>query len=177
MLLFICSGSACPCSLVVAQKARMIACNLPDEAATQSAGAKLATLLKSGDVVALYGELGAGKTTLCRGLISALVEAETDVPSPTYTLVQTYDAPDFPVYHFDLYRLKSPDELIELGWEDTQNGLALIEWPERAGDQLPAWRLDVHLKPSEDGRTLTLAGHGEDWQTRLNGFRFDDTPG
>lgn len=150
---------------------------LADDAATRAAGARLSGLMRAGDVVALYGGLGAGKTTLSRGLISALMGTETDVPSPTYTLVQTYDAPDFSVFHFDLYRLKSPDELVELGWDDTQIGLALIEWPERAGAALPAWRLDVQLETSGTGRKLTLAAHGEDWQTRLHDFRFDDTTG
>ncbi len=153
----------------------MISLHLKDEAGTRAAGAKLASLLQAGDVVALYGDLGAGKTTLSRGLISALMGAATEVPSPTYTLVQTYDAPGFPIFHFDLYRLESPDELVELGWDETQTGLALIEWPARAGAALPAWRLDVRLEAYETGRKLTLAGHGEDWQTRLHDFRFDDT--
>ena len=150
---------------------------LPDDTATRKAGAALAPFLRTGDVIALYGGLGAGKTTLSRGLISALMGTPTEVPSPTYTLLQTYNAPNFPLYHFDLYRLKTPDELIELGWDDTQNGVALIEWPERAGDALPVWRLDIRLESSEDGRKLRLEAHGEDWQTRLDGFRFDDTTG
>lgn len=146
---------------------------LVDEVATRTAGATLATLAQAGDVIALYGELGAGKTTLSRGLICALMQQETEVPSPTYTLVQTYDGPAFPIFHFDLYRLNSPDELIELGWEETQTGLAVIEWPDRAADRLPRWRLDVRLTPYENGRKLTLVGHGEDWQTRLHDVRFD----
>jgi len=145
---------------------------LADEAATRAAGAKLAKLCHAGGVLALYGGLGAGKTTLSRGLISALMGAETEVPSPTYTLVQTYDGPAFPIFHFDLYRLEHSDDLVELGWDETQIGLALIEWPERAGEELPAWRLDVRLEPYENGRKLTLEGHGEDWQTRLHDFKF-----
>jgi len=116
---------------------------LPDDTATRAAGAKLATLCKAGDVIALYGGLGAGKTTLSRGLISALLGQETEVPSPTYTLVQAYAGPAYEIFHYDLYRLKSQDELAELGWDETQDGLALIEWPERAGNQLPLWRLEV----------------------------------
>ena len=145
---------------------------LTDDAATRAAGAKLASLCKAGDIIALYGGLGAGKTTLSRGLISALMGVETEVPSPTYTLVQAYTAPAFEIFHYDLYRLKHADELVELGWDETQNGLALIEWPERAGDQLPAWRLEVYLAAQGDGRKLRLEGHGEDWQTRLHDFTF-----
>lgn len=150
----------------------LISVFLPDEAATRAAGTRLASLCMAGDVITLYGGLGAGKTTLSRGLICALLGAETDVPSPTYTLVQTYDAPDFPIFHFDLYRLETPEDLVELGWDDTQTGLAVIEWPDRAGPRLPAWRLDVRLEPKDDGRKLTLEGHGEDWQSRLHEFTF-----
>ena len=131
----------------------------------------LAPQLKAGDVVALEGDLGAGKTTFCRALISALLGADTEVPSPTYTLVQTYEGPDYPIYHFDLYRLKDPADLDELGWEDTLDGLALIEWPGKAGAPLPAWRLEISLKISGPDRILHLAAHGEDWQTRLDEFR------
>lgn len=132
---------------------------------------RLAPLLKAGDVVALEGDLGAGKTTFCRAVISALLGMETEVPSPTYTLVQTYDGPDFPIYHFDLYRLEDPAELDELGWEETVDGLALIEWPDKAGPRLPAWRLEISLKISGEDRIAHLVPHGEDWQTRLDEFR------
>jgi tRNA threonylcarbamoyladenosine biosynthesis protein TsaE len=145
---------------------------LSDDVATRQAGAKLAALLRAGDIVALYGGLGAGKTTLSRGLISTLMGEETEVPSPTYTLVQIYDGPTFQIFHYDLYRLKSANELTELGWDETQDGLALVEWPEQAGDQLPAWRLDVHLTAYEGGRKLRLEAHGEDWQTRIYDFTF-----
>ena len=145
---------------------------LTDDAATRAAGAALAPLLRAGDVAALHGGLGAGKTTLSRGLISALMGTQTDVPSPTYTLVQTYEADAFPIFHFDLYRLEAPDELTELGWDETQTGVALIEWPTKAGDRLPVWRLDVHLTPHADGRKLRLEAHGEDWQARLHDFTF-----
>lgn len=150
----------------------MVSTLLPDETATRAAGHTLARLCRAGDVIALYGGLGAGKTTLSRGLISQLMGTPTEVPSPTYTLLQTYEAPSFPVFHFDLYRLENAEDLIELGWDETQTGLALIEWPERAGQYLPAWHLSVQLVPYEDGRKLTLEGHGEDWQTRLYEFSF-----
>ena len=122
---------------------------LADDAATRALGAALAGLLKAGDVIALHGDLGAGKTTLTRGLIQALCGADEDVPSPTYTLVQAYDGPGFPIWHFDLYRLDRPDEVRELGWDETQAGVALIEWPDRAGRYLPtpSWRVPGGAMP------------------------------
>ncbi|MEM7459740.1 MAG: tRNA (adenosine(37)-N6)-threonylcarbamoyltransferase complex ATPase subunit type 1 TsaE [Pseudomonadota bacterium] len=142
--------------------------DLPDLAATSKLAQTLAPHLKTGDVIALRGGLGAGKTTFARALISALLGQETEVPSPTYTLVQTYDGPDFPIFHFDLYRLDDPQEVFELGWDDTQIGLALIEWPEQAGRHLPAWRLDLSFEFIGDIRVARLEPCGEDWQTRLH---------
>lgn len=144
--------------------------DLPDLAATRALAEKLAPLLKAGDVIALHGGLGAGKTTFSRALISALLGQETEVPSPTYTLVQTYDGPDFPIFHFDLYRLNSPYEVDELGWDETEDGLALIEWPDQAGSRLPAWRLDLSLELTGEIRVARLEPRGEDWQTRLHEF-------
>lgn len=142
--------------------------DLPDLAATWKLAQTLAPHLKTGDVIALRGGLGAGKTTFARALISALLGQETEVPSPTYTLVQTYDGPDFPIFHFDLYRLDDPQEVFELGWDDTQIGLALIEWPDQAGRHLPAWRLDLSFEFIGDIRVARLEPCGEDWQTRLH---------
>ena len=144
--------------------------HLADPAATARLARRLAPHLKAGDVIALHGGLGAGKTTFARALVSALMGTETEVPSPTYTIVQTYEAPDFQVFHFDLYRLESPDDVQELGWEDTIDGLALIEWPDKAGEHLPAWRLDLTLQETADGRTARLEPRGEDWQSRLHGI-------
>lgn len=148
----------------------MLSFNLPDLAATASLARNLAPKLKAGDVIALRGGLGAGKTTFARALISALMGQETEVPSPTYTLVQTYDGPDFPIFHFDLYRLDDPNEVYELGWDTTQDGLALIEWPDRAGPNLPRWRLDLSFEIAGNIRTARLEPCGEDWQTRLHEF-------
>ena len=142
--------------------------DLPYLSATTELASALAPLLKAGDVIALRGGLGTGKTTFARALIAALLGQETDVPSPTYTLVQTYDGPSFPIFHMDLYRLEHPDDVFELGWDDTQSGLALIEWPDRAGPHLPSWRLDLTLEILGDSRKATLEPHGEDWQTRLH---------
>lgn len=144
--------------------------DLPDLAATTQLAQRLAPLLKAGDVLALQGGLGAGKTTFARALISALMGQDTEVPSPTYTLVQTYDGPEFPIFHFDLYRLEDPSEVLELGWDETQYGLALIEWPDRAGSHLPTWRLDLTLEIAGDIRNARLEPRGEDWQTRLHAF-------
>ena len=138
--------------------------------ATQKLANQIAPLLREGDVLALSGGLGAGKTTFCRALISALVGAPTEVPSPTYTLVQTYDAPAFPIFHFDLYRLETPDDVFELGWDDTVSGLSLIEWPDKAGVHLPAWRLGLIFEMNAETRSVRLEPQGEDWQTRLHGF-------
>ncbi|MEQ8558265.1 MAG: tRNA (adenosine(37)-N6)-threonylcarbamoyltransferase complex ATPase subunit type 1 TsaE [Henriciella sp.] len=148
----------------------MVELFLPDEAATARLARRLAPHLKPGDVIALKGGLGAGKTTFARALISTLNGAETDVPSPTYTLLQTYETPGLPVFHFDLYRLDHPDEVRELGWDETMDGLALIEWPNKAGAHLPQWRLDLTLEQTANGRTARLEAHGEDWQARLHGF-------
>ncbi|MEL6861801.1 MAG: tRNA (adenosine(37)-N6)-threonylcarbamoyltransferase complex ATPase subunit type 1 TsaE [Pseudomonadota bacterium] len=145
-------------------------CELNTLSETAALAIKLAPHLKAGDVIALRGGLGAGKTTFTRALVSALLGDETDVPSPTYTLVQTYEGPDFPIYHFDLYRLEDPSEVFELGWDETQNGLAVIEWPDRAGQHLPAWRLDLEIEMIGENRTARLAPQGEDWQKRLHEF-------
>ncbi|MEO0882739.1 MAG: tRNA (adenosine(37)-N6)-threonylcarbamoyltransferase complex ATPase subunit type 1 TsaE [Pseudomonadota bacterium] len=146
---------------------------LPDETATLEFGAALSTILAIGDVIALKGDLGAGKTTLTRGVLQALC-GDIEVPSPTYTLVQTYETPAFLLWHFDLYRLESSEDLEELAWDETAEGVALIEWPDRAGGRLPLWRLDLTLVPETEGRTAVLEPQGEDWQKRLNGdsFRF-----
>lgn len=145
--------------------------NLPSERETQALGAALAALLRPGDVVALHGDLGAGKTTLARGLVQALLGRPEEVPSPTYTLVQVYEAPAFPLWHFDLYRLDQPEDVEELGWDETVEGVALIEWPERAGALLPKSRLDVYLEISGEGRRARLEPGGEGWQERLDELR------
>ncbi|NBC21184.1 MAG: tRNA (adenosine(37)-N6)-threonylcarbamoyltransferase complex ATPase subunit type 1 TsaE [Alphaproteobacteria bacterium] len=145
---------------------------LPGEADTRALGAALAGHLRAGDVIALHGGLGAGKTTLARGLVCALAGKAIEVVSPTFTLVQTYEAPGLSIWHFDLYRLESPDELVELGWQEAEDGLALVEWPERAGPFLPAWRLDLRLEPQGHSRMAYLEPRGEDWHKRLDGFQF-----
>jgi tRNA threonylcarbamoyladenosine biosynthesis protein TsaE len=142
--------------------------DLAGEADTAALGQRLATAARPGDVIALFGDLGAGKTTLARALISRLVGPETEVPSPTFTLVQTYAGPDFPIWHFDLYRLEHSGEARELGLEEAVDGLALIEWPERLGRDLPIARLEVRLSFGGDGRIARLVDL-DDWSMRLDG--------
>ena len=126
--------------------------NLPDEAATSALGRSLATVCRPGDLIALTGDLGAGKSTLARALIRELAGAEIDVPSPTFTLVQTYETPRLPVWHFDLYRLETPEQVFELGWEEAlAEGISIVEWPERLGPLLPK-HLSVTLEVDDDGR-------------------------
>lgn len=126
--------------------------------ATRQAGADLAQQLQPGDIVALWGDLGAGKTALARAVIQSLNPAETDVPSPTFTLVQRYDTPRGPVFHFDLYRLAAPEDVYELGWEEARAGICLVEWPERLGSLLPPVRFDAWMDygPTENARILEL---------------------
>ncbi len=134
---------------------------LADEAATARLGEDLAMSLRPGDVLALKGDLGAGKSTLARALIRALADdAGLDVPSPTFTLVQSYDT-RVPVHHFDLYRLSSASELEELGFDEAlAQGAALVEWPERAEATLPANALWIELVHQGEGRLASLSGQG-----------------
>ncbi|OSZ72521.1 tRNA (adenosine(37)-N6)-threonylcarbamoyltransferase complex ATPase subunit type 1 TsaE [Sphingomonas sp. IBVSS1] len=127
---------------------------LPDAAATARVATALATVLRAGDTVALFGDLGAGKSTLARHLLQALGWGG-DVPSPTFTLVQPYEDLPVPVWHCDLYRLQSPAEADALGLFETDAAL-LIEWPERLGARLPADALRLQLDGSGDApRRLT----------------------
>lgn len=140
---------------------------LPDVAATLALGKRLGAQLKAGDFVCLRGDLGAGKTTLARAAIEAWTGSAEDAPSPTYTLVQTYDGPRGELWHVDLYRLKRAEDAWELGLEDAFAAAAcLIEWPERLQGNLPANRLDVALSFVGEGRSAALTGYGA-WRTRL----------
>ncbi|MCX5494929.1 tRNA (adenosine(37)-N6)-threonylcarbamoyltransferase complex ATPase subunit type 1 TsaE [Kaistia dalseonensis] len=141
---------------------------LPDEAATVRLAEDIAIKLRVGDVVALHGDLGAGKTTFARALIRAVAgDPALEVPSPTFTIVQTYAA-RLPIAHFDLYRLGSADELEEIGFDEAvSESVVLVEWPERAEGRLPADRLDIVLDLYEDGRVASLSGGG-DWAKRLD---------
>jgi len=131
---------------------------LPDLDATHRLGDAIATRLARGDAVALWGDLGAGKTTLARAILTALA-VTGDVPSPTFTIVQGYETPRLAVGHYDLYRIKSARELDELGWDDAlDNGAVLVEWPERAPERLPPDALHVRLSMDGNGRLARLTG-------------------
>mgnify|MGYP000274192083 CR=1 FL=1 len=143
--------------------------DLPDLAAMAAYGARIAAKLRAGDVVALEGGLGAGKTTLARTIIAALGH-EGEVPSPTFTLIETYDAPPLrlPVVHADFYRLEDPSELRELGLDDYREGAALIaEWPDHAGGFAhEAACLSIRLETAQKGR-IAIVKPGADWLGRL----------
>lgn len=143
---------------------------LPDADATTRLGAAIAPLLAPGETVLLYGPLGMGKSTLARGLVRAMTTPDEDVPSPTFTLVQFYDSTP-PVAHFDLYRLTRPGEAAEIGLDEAlDEGCAVIEWPERLGDDPAAWlgpdRLTVTLAEAGEGRLATVSGAGA-WEEKL----------
>jgi tRNA threonylcarbamoyl adenosine modification protein YjeE len=130
---------------------------LPDLDATARLGAGIAGALRPGDAVALWGDLGAGKTTLARAILRALGVKE-DVPSPTFTLVQSYDTQPR-IAHYDLYRLKQAREMEELGFDDAlAEGAVLVEWPDRAPEVLPPDALHVRLGVADGARTARLTG-------------------
>ena len=150
----------------------MIAPVLLRESELSALAAVLIPLLRAGDVLCLEGDLGAGKTALARAMIRAATDPDTEVPSPTFTLVQTYDdARPAPIWHFDLYRLKHADEVLEIGWEEArQSAISLVEWPAQLGPFRPAARLDIALAAvsgCDDMRQITLTPH-DSWHDRLN---------
>lgn len=115
------------------------------EMETRALASTLARKARAGTVYALNGDLGAGKSAFARGFIQTLMGG-IDVPSPTFTLVQSYETAIGPLYHFDLYRLEEPDEVLELGWEDAMaDGICLIEWPQRAGPYLPRRAIPINF--------------------------------
>lgn len=132
---------------------------LPDDAATQALGARLARVLVPGLSVWLSGDLGAGKTTLTRGLLRELGYGGR-VKSPTYTLVELYPFSRFNLYHFDLYRFADPDEWEDAGFRECFNdtSLCLVEWPEKAGGLLPKPDIELCLDIQDEGRTARLRG-------------------
>ena len=141
---------------------------LEDEAAQLRLAGLIASKVGPGCVIFLQGDLGAGKTTLVRGFLQAL-GFTGNVKSPTYTLVEPYQVKGQMIYHFDLYRLKTADEIIELGFEEAINdGITLVEWPDRLGPYLPRDRLEVELAPgpSENARRARLTGYSY-WQARM----------
>ena len=143
---------------------------LPNEAATIRLGVAVAQALEPREAVCLWGPLGAGKSTLARGMIRALTRPDEEAPSPTFTLVQFYDAPGLRLAHFDLYRLTRPDEAYEIGLDEAMDGgAAIIEWPERLEGRLPIDRLDIEFEIVRDGaedyRLARITAHGA-WEGR-----------
>lgn len=135
---------------------------LHDETATDALACHLAARVGPGEILALSGPTGAGKSHLARRLIHELAGGEVEVPSPTYTLIQTYDLRQFPVLHADLYRLSDPSELMELGIEDyLEDHLVVVEWPERAGSALPEPDWKVELSIDGAARRARLHKRGE----------------
>src|SRR4030095_12796027 len=152
------------------------AIDLPDLRATETFGRRLAKALLRGDVVALKGGLGVGKTTLARAIVAGVSPDSGAVPSPPFTLVQTYpvELGDGPaeLWHFDLYRLDRPDQVYELGIEDAlAEGVSLIEWPELAAGLLPKERLlTIELQITNGEARRALIQGGAAWRDRLPGL-------
>ncbi len=137
------------------------------EEETSLLGQRISFLSHKGDVFALYGTLGVGKSVFARAFIQKLC-GKTEVPSPTFTLVQTYDAPCFEVYHFDLYRLKSAEEIFELGMEEAMyEGVCLIEWPEKMEGYLPRKAIKIKITPQEKGRQIEILYNNEETYHRF----------
>ena len=140
-------------------------CNTEED--TIRLGQKLSSIAKKGDVFALYGTLGMGKSVLSRAFVKNLTSAN-EVPSPTFTLVQVYDAKDFDIYHFDLYRLKSPEEIFEIGMEEAlYEGVSLIEWPEKMQGYLPKNIFRLEITSYEQGRKIKIETTDADKKLRL----------
>ena len=178
-----CAGATGKTSPMAAPQLRpeTIGFELPDEAATASLAKGLAARVRLGDVIALFGDLGSGKTAFARAFINALprpgVNSESDpptvapeeVPSPSFTLLQAYERAPATIWHFDLYRLERPEEVYEIGLEEALGGaISLIEWPERLGPLTPPVRLDIRLEfgNTPSARRAVLAGGGT-WPARL----------
>jgi len=140
---------------------------LADEGATSALAERIAPLLGAGDTILLEGEIGAGKTTFARALIRARIGRFQDVPSPTFTLVQIYESPGSEIWHCDLYRLTSPDEVLELGLDAAfEDGICLVEWPDRLGSAAPSGALKLALSLDGEGRLASFVGPPS-WIERL----------
>jgi len=148
---------------------KLITIELSEQAATENLARHLAGLARSGDIFALKGDLGAGKTVFARAFIRSLAGDDTEVPSPTFTLVQVYESNIAPLYHFDLYRLKHAEEAFELGLDEAfAGGICLIEWPERLDSLLPpdCLTLTITYGEGEHRRSVEIAAP-ETWLERL----------
>jgi tRNA threonylcarbamoyladenosine biosynthesis protein TsaE len=138
---------------------------LGDEQATVALGARLAGLARVGDVITLSGPLGVGKTALARGFIAALGH-DSDVPSPSFAIVQPYEALDPPVWHVDLYRIEDPSEIEELGLDAAADAVLLVEWPERTGRALWPEALSLSLEFAQNDARILTAEVPPSWEKR-----------
>lgn len=137
------------------------------EEQTGKIASALAEISKIGDIWALHGTLGMGKSVFARAFIKKLTAAE-EVPSPTFTLVQMYAAPHFEIYHYDLYRLEKPSDIFELGVEEAfYNGVCLVEWPEKMGVLAPRNMWNVEISADKKGRKITISSEDEEKMQRL----------
>ncbi|MGB7243194.1 MAG: tRNA (adenosine(37)-N6)-threonylcarbamoyltransferase complex ATPase subunit type 1 TsaE [Sulfitobacter sp.] len=146
---------------------------LKSEQQTADLAARLGQVLSPGDAVLLTGGVGAGKTHFARAAIQSILISAEHVPSPTFTLVQTYDTTRGPLWHADLYRVSSVHEIEELGLAEAfETAICLIEWPDRLGDLRPENALDITLSdgPTADARTMAAQGPSRIWKERLNGW-------
>lgn len=135
---------------------------LATEADTAALGARLARAAQAGDCILLKGPIGAGKSCLARAFIRALCGPDEEVPSPTFTLVQVYEARGVEIWHADLYRLTHPDEVWELGLDEAfQKAICLVEWPDRLGKYCPEMALCLTLESLGDGRQARISGGSE----------------
>lgn len=140
---------------------------LPTADDTDQLGRVLARFAAPGDCILLRGQIGAGKSALARAFIRARLGEETEVPSPTFTLVQTYDDTDVEIWHADLYRLSDTQEAVELGLTDAfDNHICLIEWPELLEEMSPKTALDIHIEVL-DNHHLATVSFGQNWSSRL----------
>jgi tRNA threonylcarbamoyladenosine biosynthesis protein TsaE len=146
--------------------ASVLPLNLPDVAATEALGRRLASLARPGDSLLLDGPLGVGKTALARAFLRAAAgDPELAVPSPSFTLVQSYETPIGLISHYDLWRLDGPASLTELDWDEARDGIVLVEWPDRLGPLRPADALTIALDLAEgDARSAVLTG----WPDRID---------
>lgn len=144
--------------------------SLSDEDATAALASRIAPYLTVGDTLLLEGDIGAGKSAFARALIRARLDRMEDVPSPTFTLVQTYEDDDAEIWHCDLYRLTHPDEALELGLDDAfETAICLIEWPDRLGDVAPKFALTLSFEAQEGQHHVTISGP-DPWANRLRGL-------
>ncbi len=147
-----------------------ITLKLSDEAATVDFAARISGLLKIGDTLLLEGPIGSGKSTFARACIQQRLGRAEDVPSPTFTLVQTYHHDRGDIWHCDLYRLTHPDEALELGLDEAfETAICLIEWPDRLGDTVPDGCLLLRFLAEKDGHSITICAE-DHWRYRLSEF-------